>query len=99
MIATISVLVLALVLAVVPHAEAKCAWVLWEEIEAGPIPELRITELPPSRWKLHVARQTQSECEFVLVRTWEAELEHSQPGPDKPGIKGVKSTPGFISVT
>ena len=38
MIAAIYALVLALVLAVAPHGEATCAWVLWEESTLAPLP-------------------------------------------------------------
>lgn len=75
------------------EARGACAWVLWEEIEY-----VRFSESPSKSWTLHVARQTQGECEDVLTRTWQVKLKQWQPGPEKPGIKDTKSAPGYIAI-
>lgn len=93
----ITAVVFTLTLVVSFQAWAACAWVLWEESDSlfvGDIPmNLRTS------WTVHVARQTQAECEDVLGRIWRLKVESWQPGPDRPGIKEVKSAPGYVAVT
>ncbi len=74
-------------------ALAECAWVLWEESEYSS----NMGEVS-KEWTLHVARKTQADCETVSANVWQVRLNHNQPGADKPGIKDVKSTPGYIIV-
>jgi len=74
-------------------AYAECAWVVWEKNELYRPDDVSTT------WKIQVARQDQPQCEDVLRRLWEAELKHLQSSSDSPGVKEVKSAPGYISVT
>jgi hypothetical protein len=67
-------LIVSLLLTSVGTASAQCAWVLWEEVE-------RLFLDTPRReskdWKLHVARQTQLQCEEVLTRMWDVTLKQN----------------------
>jgi hypothetical protein len=86
-------LIVSLLLTSVGTASAQCAWVSWEEVE-------RLFLDTPRReskdWKLHVARQTQLQCEEVLTRMWDVTLKQNTPHADRPGIKEVNSAPGFL---
>ena len=89
-------LALLLLLTLTTSAYAECAWVLWEERDfwSGGASASDSSK----EWTIHFARGTQADCEIVLVRVWQVRVKHNQPGADTPGIKDVKSAPGYVAV-